>query len=88
MADHPAARVHWFRFLKLRHTVPYLTGYPLGSGDLIQRRHGESLIPAEPGCSGRRQDNGGAGRGVVDEEEVGKRLETEGVEWIGSPPAI
>ena len=30
MADHPAACVHWFRFLKLRHTVSYLTGYPLG----------------------------------------------------------
>jgi hypothetical protein len=24
----------------------------------------------------------------IDEEEVGKQLETEGVEWIGSPPAI
>ena len=30
--------VLWTRFLKLRHTVPHLTGYPLGIRDLIQRR--------------------------------------------------
>ena len=103
MADHPAACVHWFRFLKLRHTVSYLTGYPLG----IRGSH--TATPwgvADPGwawalCGGGMitgvpgEASSLAGhlwmdliRVGIDEEEVGKQLETEGVEWIGSPPAI